>query len=136
MAEFQKFRPLGKKQGERYLNPVSGEIISSRRYRELRALAKSGNDAPEVNTTPDPDILRSYIDYIKATTGVSLSERRAMQSRELRAIVAGLHDETGAYQNVKGKTVYPADSPKARALILLGRRTKDENQPVGETYNS
>ena len=135
MAEFQKYMPLGKAKGERYRNPATGEDISSRRYRELRREAKAGNE-PDINTKPDNDIVRDYIDRVKSATGVTLSERRAMQTRELRAIVAALHNETGAYKNAKGKTVYPPDSPKARALILLGRRNPSWDWAVGETPDS
>jgi hypothetical protein len=130
VAKWQQYIPLGGK-SERYRNLITNEEISSRQYRKLRRDAIAGRD-PVIDTTPDFDTLDAYL-FQKTKQGQSVDPQKASRSRELRAIVAGLKDTTGEYMSTFGEKLYPPDSPKSRALILLGRREPEWDFAVGET---
>lgn len=131
MARYQQFYRISST-SRRYRNPMTDEEISRRQYDNLRREAEA--NAEEVTMfDPHPSITQNYQQQVLENTGAELSVNQVESSGEFQAIVAGLNDNTGERVTLSGSKIYPPDSPKARALILLGRRRPEDNWWVGET---
>jgi hypothetical protein len=132
--EYQKYY----RAGGRYYNPYSGETISRGRYTQLRREAGVTGRTRTLFQRPDQidqQLIGEYQQQL-AGQGVIVSPKQVAQRADFQVILANLSDESGRYDVLQGNryvTRYPADSPKAWALVQLGRREPDWTWPVGES---
>jgi hypothetical protein len=132
MAEYQRYIPIRGDKAQRYQDVITGEVISNRAF---RAIHKASKNEPLTYLDPidnkDRAIAREYRER-QHELGLRASER------DMSAIKIGLEStqgEVASTHHATGKPtkMYPPDSPRARALIAMGRRQSEWDWWVGDT---
>lgn len=133
--EYQRYYRIGNK----YYNPFNGESISKSRYSQLRREAGVVGRTRTYFQQPNEVDAGKVEEYRQQllNQGVVASPAQIARRADFQVVLANLSDETGRYDvlgaNGRYKTLYPADSNKAWALVQLGLREPDWTWPVGES---
>ena len=127
MAEYQRYVPIRGDKAQRYQDVITGEVISNRAFRVIHERSKN-----EPRTFLDPiDTKDRSIAQDYRTRQHELGKRAS--EREMAAIKIGLESTQGEVTRPDGTKIYPPDSPRARALLAMGRREQEWDWWVGDT---